>query len=149
MNQLQGGSSSQTSQRVSWDGSLWHKECWEPQTLLKGRVNTMSNQQCKKTKWEQSTILDSKICAESPGRDACQGGDLCSTEQRLSLYLNLWALECTGLTRWQRGSSSRGSRGCRGLSADRSHFSWIPVCWEWLSWPLHQGHRLPPVDQRQ
>ena len=39
----------------------------------------MSNLQCNNTNWSRADlkILDSKICAENPGKDACQGGWHC------------------------------------------------------------------------
>ena len=59
----------------------WGRVRWQGRTsdlLLKGRVNTMSNLQCNNTNWSRAElkILDSKICAENPGKDACQGGSV-------------------------------------------------------------------------
>ena len=47
--------------------------------LQEARVNTISNLECNNSNWVneaiETKILDSKICAESPGKDACLGRD--------------------------------------------------------------------------
>ena len=48
--------------------------------LQEARVNTISNLECNNSNWVkeaiETKILDSKICAETPGVDSRIGGDL-------------------------------------------------------------------------
>lgn len=70
-------------------GSFNFQDRDKPSDILQEvRVNTMSNQQCNNSKWgtitDETKILDSMICAESPGKDACpgdSGGPLVVTDE--------------------------------------------------------------------